>query len=346
MDLLNIIILVLLCLIGYICFINYFNSSIEYNEYDIVERKENFIDPDNIIQPHIGIDLPTKLKKKIKYNRDASIENISPNCLIDSCLINSVDDNIYSECEGKVNPYFVDIQFHNDYRDVMTAINNIVSSKNPKLHKFDNCPNTFQKTKIDICEVADMIADFIDALNENIVIYVPQYRNKNSGWDEMVPDMNMESGFDRVQRKIGAFPKLYDDPALKNCVKLININGATKYIQDDFTKYECEIVIQKNNVNDQMIIKIDFVLLNGQYPNPEKDINVIIENIFTIGYLSLYGSDIVFDDDMTKFCNFEELDKYGITSDDKIQQIFAEKIIKKQKEEELIRNRLGFKLDL
>ena len=80
-----------------------------------------------------------------------------------------------------VNPNFLNNQFHNDYRDVITALNNLVPDKK-QLFNLPNIPVIYSEPEAS--EVRNMIRDFIAVLNTNLKTEVPSYRNPNSGWDE------------------------------------------------------------------------------------------------------------------------------------------------------------------
>src|SRR5690606_366929 len=64
----------------------------------------------------------------------------------------------------KINPNFLSIQFHNDYRDVITAINNLIPNKK-QLFNLSNRPIAYSEPQVK--EVYDLVSDFVNALNIN-----------------------------------------------------------------------------------------------------------------------------------------------------------------------------------
>jgi len=239
-----------------------------------------------------------------------------------------------------LNSNFIDIQFHNDYRDVLTAIQNLVPERRQRFN-LANIPLVYSEPEVD--EVKLLIKDFIHVLNENLKTAVPKQRNKNSGWDEAIIDPNVkESGWDKVQKSLGLAKSLYDDPAEKSPVKLISIRRLQKYETDDEIKYAIDMVIQKLNVDDQMIIKASFVQdkrplhdENNFFVTKKIDMRIIIEDVFLLGYLSNEGLDArkQFDADQVKFYDYNTLEINNMTDPKDIQKILMDKY--RQKAEEM-----------
>ncbi|QKF93985.1 hypothetical protein QKU48_gp0527 [Fadolivirus algeromassiliense] len=230
-----------------------------------------------------------------------------------------------------LNKNFLNIQFHNDYRDVITAINNLVPEKRQRFN-LANIPIQYSEPETD--EVKLMVNDFITVLNENIKSAVPIHRNVNSGWDEAITDPTVESGWNRVQKSLGLAPSIYEDPALKNPVKLIAINYVQKYETDDEIKYAIDLVLQKYNVDDQMSIKATFVQdkrpLNDEnnfFVTKNIDMKVIIEDVFLLGFLSNDGPDSnqQFDLDKEKFYDYNILEYNNMTDPKYIQRVLMDK---------------------
>jgi hypothetical protein len=200
-----------------------------------------------------------------------------------------------------VNPNFVEVQFHNDYRDTITAFNNLAPSQK-QIFNQENAPTKFSNP--DVSEVKPMIKDFITELNKNITNSVTEFRNSNSGWDEAVPDQPIESGWEKQMKKLGLPPSLYNKPAEKSEVKLIKIDHLEKHETEGEIKYTCFLILQKKNVKDQMILRVNFVMTKNDpnidrnffsdvkeldnYNDKNKDDgqSVIIEDLFVLGYLT------------------------------------------------------------
>lgn len=200
-----------------------------------------------------------------------------------------------------LNPYFVDVQFHNDFRDVITAFNN-VAPRQRQIFNLSNIPLKFSiitpEEKEQEQEVYRIMKNFIEVVNQNIKLQVLDTRLPSSGWDEATPDPNVKSGWEKVQEQLGLAPSLYNKPAGKGQIKLLIIDKIEKYETDDEVKYACYLILKKENVEDQMVVKVSVVLdkraLRDERTfldkiNPE--LPVVIEEIYVLGYLSLEGMD-------------------------------------------------------
>lgn len=239
----------------------------------------------------------------------------------------------------KVNPNFINNQFHNDYRDIITALNNLVPDRK-QLFNLANIPVVYSEPEAD--EVKNLVADFVTVLNENLISEVPSYRNPNSGWDEAIPDPNMKSGWDKVQESLGLAPSLYNNPAPKSGIRLISVTYVQKYETDDEIKYSCDIVLQKYNVEDQIILKAGFVQdkrtlrdENNFFVTTNVEMKVMIEDVYIVGYMSRDGNDakLTFDGDEEKFYDYNQLEYNNMTDPKYVQKILMQKY--KQRTEEM-----------
>ena len=265
-----------------------------------------------------------KYKNK-NYNASGTEELVDDVVSWDSSMSSG---NIVKET---LNPNFVDIQFHNDYRDIITAIGNLVPEKRQRFN-LSNIPLQYSEPESD--EVKLMIKDFIYVLNENVKSEVPTHRNPNSGWDEAITDPTVESGWNKVQKSLGLPVSIYEDPAKNNPVKLIAINHVQKYETEDEIKYAIGLVIQKLNAEDQMVLKASFVQdkrpLNDEnnfFISKNIDMKVIIEDVFVTGYLSNDGPDSKqqFDLDKEKYYAYDGLEYNNMTDPKYVQKILMEK---------------------
>jgi len=288
-----------------------------------------------VIIVYILYSLITNNNKQNKKNNSEKFYSNKKKELINNVIddIVSWDGSIDSDIIKKstLNPNFINNKFHNDYRDLITAINNLIPERK-QLFNLPNIPVIYSEPET--AEVKNIIDDFIKVLNENLKSEVPSYRNPNSGWDEAIPDPNIKSGWDKVQESLGLTPSLWNKSAKKNIVKLINITLVQKYETEDELKYSCDIVLQKNGVDDQIILKTDFVqdkrpLIdeNNFFVTKNIDLKIIIENIFIVGYLSKEGNDsrLLFDKDMNKMYDYNQLEYNNMTDPKYIQKILMEK---------------------
>lgn len=279
----------------------------------------------------------TSVPKRIKKQKKSTI-NLVDELIDDIVSWDDSQDSCFSRLEKKqLNPNFIDSQFHNDYRDIITAINNIVPDKK-QLFNIANVPLCY--TEPEASEVKNMINDFVTLLNKNLVTEVPNTRNVNSGWDEAIPDPNVKSGWDKVQNALGLAASLYEKPASKANINLISIKNVQKYETEDEIKYSCQIVLQKTNVEDQIILKPSFVqdkrpLLdeNNFFVTKNIDMRVTIEDIFIIGYLSKLGTDYkLASDKEEKFYDYQNLEENDLTDPKYVQKILMDKYNQQMKE--------------
>lgn len=217
-----------------------------------------------------------------------------------------------SEKDHSIKPFYVEMQFHSDYRDTVTAFNNIAPSQKQIFNK-SNLPVTVSQANEK--EVRRLIRDFITAINNSVKNTVDDTVDPNSGWDEYQPERRMRSGWEKQQKALGLPTSLYNEPAKRARVKLISIEKTEKYETDNELEYVCYLIIQKRHVHDQMVLRVSFAmdkqsintdreLLKGE--KIDYDTNVMIEEIFIMGYMTdhSYGAKSKPDD----FYNFKALE--------------------------------------
>lgn len=229
----------------------------------------------------------------------AKKENFDDGCLDDS------DDNYYidkivkqskEDIDRNINPVFVEAQYHDDYRDTLTAFNNIAPSQK-QIFNQGNIPIEFNNP--DPKEVRNLIKDFIGAVNNNLS-QIPEYRISTTGWDEPLkdPGLRVRSGWKKHMESLGLPPGLFPDPAKNAKIKLIAVDHIEKYETDNEIKYECYLFLQKTNTKVQLVVKVGFVMskteinLDRNFFDKEfkpDQTNVIIEEIFILGYLTTDG---------------------------------------------------------
>lgn len=206
------------------------------------------------------------------------------------------------------NTNFIEAQFHNDYRDTIMAFNNIAPSQK-KIFNPNNKQVVF--TNVNKHEVVKIISDFIIEINKDILTNNNKFNNINKD----------NSGWGKKMEELGLPKNLYADSANKNIIKLIKIDHIEKYETDDEIKYTCYLFIKKINVDDILSIKLSFVV------NKNNDTNIIIEDIFVIGY---FVSENIIND---SFYNYNDLIKNDNIMDDKqILKQLNEKLVKRHKE--------------
>ena len=294
--------------------------------YLIVDRRTT---PQNVIKETENFSA-VRAQPIYKYKYRNHAEESDMNELLDDVLSwGSASSDIV---KAHLNPNLLDIQFHNDYRDVLTAINNLVASKRQRFN-LANIPLKYSEPETD--EVKMMVKDFVYALNDNVRKEVGAVRNANSGWDEAIADPTVEeTGWEKSQRALGLPTSLYGKPAGRAEIVLIAIEYVQKYETEDEIKYSITLVLQKVNVEDQMVVEASFVIdkrplrdENNFFVNKNVDMKVVIEDIFIKGFLSNDGPDAskqaaTLDE---KYYNYDTLEINNLTDPKDIQRILMEK---------------------
>lgn len=231
-----------------------------------------------------------------------------------------------------INPYYVEMQFNEDFRDVINAFNNIVPSQKQIFNKSDL---PVKSINTDVSEVQTLIINFINEVNKNIKNEVKTEVSLN-GWFDALPQKQITSGWDKQQIALGLPTSLYNDPQVfnKKPIKLLKIDKIEKFETDNEIQYVLYLIIGKKNNKDgdQMIVRVSIVIdkndinLDRDFFKESKDIYetlVKIEEIFIIGYLTLnsHGSSSTRQD----FYQFETAQTDGITDDKTIMKALIKK---------------------
>ena len=253
------------------------------------------------------------------YNYIDDLYDNKTNDFNDSELINQINSNLYSKVnsndpiriESKLKPYFVETQFHNDYRDTLTAFNNMAPSQKLIFNR-SNLPVT--QSTVEPIQTKPLIKQFVKQVNKNIKLVVTDYLTSQSGWDEPLESKVVKSGWKKAMNELNIPSDLYKDPASRAKIKVLKIDRVEKYVTTDQIRFIIFMVIQKINVDDQMVVKVSFVMnnvdinrdrtFNDKYA--KEDLNIQIEEIFVIGFLTdhSYGSP----SNRTNFYQFENIE--------------------------------------
>ncbi len=242
--------------------------------------------------------------------------------------------------QEQLNPNFINNQFHNSYRGVIAALNNLVPDKK-QIFNLPNIPLTYSEPET--AEVKYMIKDFMGALNHNLDTEVPHFRHVNTGWDEPIQDPQMESGWDKTQKALGLPTSLFEDAERKAPVHLVKINYVQKYETEDEIKYVIELIVRMAGVEDQMILKASFVQdkrplhdENLFFNTSTVEMKITIEDLFIVGYLSKVGDDAgrQFDGNDKLYYGFDGMEVNNMTDPKYIQRVLMSKYADRQQEVE------------
>lgn len=239
------------------------------------------------------------------------------------------------ECQmlnGDLDMQFVEMQFHTDYRDTLSAFNGM--SNNRQLFNPTDKPITTSSPKKN--KVNKLVKSFIKELNKKIMNDVPSTLNPSSGWDEVMPQDKVKSGWEKQMESLGLPASIYNEPAKKAKLQLLKIDEYYSLETEDDVRIVCYLICKKKNVHDQIILKVNFWLdkrdINGDRQffkdkndedtdeiSVDEELDVVIEEIFVVGYLTGNRDYDGMDKGARKnFYHFENIEKDGMMDQQEI----------------------------
>jgi hypothetical protein len=233
--------------------------------------------------------------------------------------------------------------YHQDYNDTITAINNLTPQK--ELFNLGFLPVKNEQPHNTI--VDELTKLFIEKINNDIEKNVQEYLHTNSGWNDMGKRRREKTGAEEQLEDLGLPGSLYNQPASKNKLTLIGIQQSEMSKTDDQIRIAITMVVQKQNVKDQMVLKIYFFMEREDMSNDRddretfftknidddnllNDKNVIIEQIFVVGYLSDDGKPRRQSDNFHNYGNVQRMD--GTIDQEQVIKIMLEKHKEREKE--------------
>lgn len=215
----------------------------------------------------------------------------------------------------RIKPFILDIKFHNDYRDIMTAVDNMV----PNQKKIFNIINSQAQYQIgDYQEHKEIAEDFMILLN-NQISKLSDNRNNNSGWDEPLPDPNIKSGWDKFTQHMGIPCSIYEDKATNGNIYLVDIFNNEKHSTLDEIKYITTLIIGKEHVDDQLMLRLS-VVKDKRCKSKSIKQKIVIEDLTIIGYLSDYGDSNAPENERESFYAFNSTSKSDVINNHQIIQ--------------------------
>jgi hypothetical protein len=245
----------------------------------------------------------------------------------------------------EINADFIEMQYHIDYNDTITGINNLTPQK--ELFNYGFLPVNEVKPNPD--NINELVKLFMDKLNREVKYNVQEYLHVNSGWNDMGKRRREKSGFETQMEELGLPGSLYNEAATKAPLRLIKIDKAEQFNTTDQIRFVAYIIAQKVNVKDQIVLKVQFFMeredLSKNRDDREKffskDINdndidlkidpdqvVIIEQVFILGYLT---NETKLKTKMDKFHEYNDVRRMDGTID---QEKVIKMMLKKHKERE------------
>ncbi len=211
----------------------------------------------------------------------------------------------------KLNKFFVESQFNDAYRDVLTAFNYICPDQK-SIFNLQTLPvtttvyNPKSTNPYPPFEFIKLVTQFINKLNGQIK-ELPENAEIINNYNNYLPLTSQankyvqDKGINKFYKEIGVDYNLYADTPPNSPVELIDIIGMTREYTEAQTRYVISFVIKKilKSVDDQLKITVKFVTINdpGECVNmwtkdcsitQPQGINtlekVAIEFIFTDGY--------------------------------------------------------------
>ncbi len=267
----------------------------------------------------IGYIIYLVVSKRISPNNNAQPRYANPKEMLAVKKENRMQAERKPEDNKVINTQLLEMQFNNDYRDIITSFNDFLPEQR-QIFNIHNVPTKMINATPE--EVAGIVNDFIRNLNDNTKNNVSETIGVNSGWDELQSkEKENATGWKKYMTNLGLPSSLYGEPASKAPVKLLRIDSVEKNVSENETQLICSLIIQKMGVSDQMLVKVTFVYQNSDV-NEDRDFfkannsgpsDVIIEDIFVVGYL-VKDDTRVSNKDYTRdnFYDFDELGKNDI----------------------------------
>jgi hypothetical protein len=254
-----------------------------------------------------------------------------------------------STSNTKLNKFFMQSQFNDSYRDIMTSLN-VICPDQKIIFNLQSLPVTtvmYDLRKELPPAIKKLVDQFVMKLNRSIT-NLPEsvdILNTNNNYLPMTANMKkyvQDKGINKFYKDIGVDYNLYPDTPPNAPVELVRVLGARREFTEPETKYIITIVIKKllESVTDQMKLTINFVLKNDPLEadnmfsktiTPRLTQQVAIEFIFIDGYYTndynadydCYGNGekskkVDNNDNDDNFFSFDALGKDTMISDNEV----------------------------
>jgi hypothetical protein len=271
-----------------------------------------------------------KLETNDKIDEVDEFDDEILNKAINASINTNIKSNVNNTAQINVLPYFVEMQFHNDYKDVISAFD-IMIETGRQIFNRSNLPVSIKE--LNSADSIKMTNVFIEQLNDVLKRRINNHADVENGWKNIQENKQIESGWEKQMKKIGVPSNIYDKGALKSKIILIRIDKFVMSTTDSQTRYDVFMIIQKDNSYDQMVLKVSFVTdredmnTDRNFFKDDKtvDLNVHMEDIFVIGFMTnhSYGSNNV--SMRQDFYNFENVEKDGMMDQTEIMKQLKKK---------------------
>jgi len=338
-------------------------NSPDYNSYlnlnDKPSSNKNVINRINTLSTNNNFKI-SKNNKNYKNSKNSKNIKNSKKCN----MVNNISNNISTKKsiilpQKKLNKFFMQTQFNDSYRDVLTAFFTL-SPDQKTFFNLQSLPVITTTYKIDNnvpVEFIKLITHFVSNLNEQINKLPDSYDivNTYNNYLPLTSQMNKyvkDKGINKFYKSIGVNYNLYADTPPNSPVELIQILKLTREYTEAETKYVVTMVLKKilKSVSDQIQITVHFITKNDPLDgynlfdntktpqNINSVQNVAIEFIFVDGF---FTNDFNVDYDAVetqntkkvsnidgddKFYSFDALNQNNMLSDNEIIKEFNKKL--------------------
>lgn len=268
------------------------NINDDVSMYDYVTRSNNVINKNSHSSKNIYS--PKIMEKDVKL-----IDSLRNKPKPRPILKKPINVNLSNK---KLNKFFMETQFNDAYRDVMTSLNMICPDQKI-IFNIQSLPVTtvlYDLRKELPPAIKKLVNNFIGKLNSSLKS-LPESVDILNTYNNYLPmTANLkkyvqDKGINKFYKDIGVDYNLYADTPPNAPVELIRVLGARREFTEAETKYIVTIAIKKilKSVTDQMKITIHFVLKNDPLEadnmfsktiTPKLTQQVAIEFIFIDGY--------------------------------------------------------------
>ncbi len=221
-------------------------------------------------------------------------------------MIKKTNDKFKIPCK-KLNKFFVQTQFSDSYRDVLTVFNNICPDQKIifNLQSLPVVTTKYQLNSNTPFIFIKLITQFINQVNKEIKKLPESYEIVNNYNNYMPLTSQLKKytenkGINKFYKDIGVDYNLYADTPPNAPVELIKIISAKREFTDAETKYVITLVIKKilKSIHEQLQITVHLVCKNNplegydlfsgqpQTENINSTQQVAIEFIFVDGYFT------------------------------------------------------------
>lgn len=205
----------------------------------------------------------------------------------------------------KLNKFFIQTQFSDSYRDVLTVFNNICPDQKTifNLQTLPVVTTQYQLNRDTPFIFIKLVTQFMNQVNKEIKKLPESYEIVNNYNNYMPLTSQLKKytenkGINKFYKDIGVDYNLYADTPPNSPIELIKIISAKREYTDAETKYVITFVIKKilKSISDQLKITVHYVTKNNPLEGydlfdgkpPTETINstqqVAIEFIFIDGY--------------------------------------------------------------